>query len=78
MNRMKTTIEIPDALAQEAKEIALAQGATLRELVISGLRAEVERRSAPTTVQDFRLHTVTGRGLRPGVDPQRLTELAYE
>lgn len=75
---MKTTIDVPDALAREAKSLAAAQGVSLRELVVSGLRAEIARRSTTGPHEDFALHTVGGRGLRPEVDPQRLTDLAYD
>ena len=74
---MKTTIDIPDALAAEARSVARDTGTTLRDLMISGLRSEIERRS--TRPQgEFRLHVMGGNGLRVGVDPSRLTELAYE
>jgi hypothetical protein len=74
---MKTTIELPDDLARRAKGLAAEQGTTLRELVVQGLRQEVERR-AQASVVDFVFPTVDGRGLRVEVDPARLTELAYE
>ena len=75
---MKTTIELPDALAAEAREVARAQGASLRELVVAGLRSEVERRTTPKPRVDFSFVTVSGHGLQPGVDPARLVELAYD
>lgn len=74
---MKTTIELPDALATEARSVARDTGTTLRELMISGLRSEIERRSGPPR-ERFTLHVIGGNGLRAGVDPARLTELAYE
>ena len=74
---MKTTIELPDALAKRAKEVAAGQGTTLRQLVVEGLRREVERRSQAPKI-DFVFPTAGGRGLRVEVDPTRLTELAYE
>ena len=46
---MKTTIELPDDLAAEAKRIAAQSGTTLRSLVEAGLRAELERRVQPVT-----------------------------
>ena len=63
--RMKTTIEVGDALLAEAKAVAAREETTLRELVEAGLRrvlAERRQRQAP-----FRLRRVTvkGRGLRP-------------
>ena len=75
---MKTTIDLPDALAAEARALAGAQGATLRDLVVAGLRAEVERRREPGPRVDFVFPTVGGRGLQPGVDASRLTDLAYD
>ncbi len=74
---MKTTIELPDALAREAKKFAREQGTTLRDLVVEGLRAEVDRRShAPR--MDFQFRTVGGRGLQLGIDPRQLTDLGYD
>lgn len=35
---MKTTIELPDSLLEEAKRAARAQGTTLRALIEAGLR----------------------------------------
>lgn len=40
---MKTTIELPDDLAREAKRLAAESGSTLRSLVEEGLRREVAR-----------------------------------
>lgn len=74
---MKTTIELPDALACAAKKFAREQGTTLRDLVVEGLRAEVERRSSVHRV-DFQFRTVAGEGLRVNVEPRRLTDLAYD
>jgi len=74
---MKTTIELPDALANEAKELARTQGATLRELMVSGLRREIERRSAPSPQVDFNFPVVEGC-LQAGVDPHDLLSYAYD
>jgi hypothetical protein len=75
---MKTTIELPDALAREAKALAHEQGVTLRELVVDGLRSEVERRGHPSLRVDFQFPTFGGDGLRPGVDWADVVELSYE
>lgn len=40
---MKTTIELPDELALEAKQQALLRRTTLRALVISGLHRELNQ-----------------------------------
>ncbi|MBA3278072.1 MAG: DUF2191 domain-containing protein [Geodermatophilaceae bacterium] len=75
---MKTTIELPDSLARRAKELARAQGVTLREVIEAGLRAELDRRSAPAPPVDFRFRTVGGSGLREGIELTDLREHAYD
>lgn len=42
---MKTTIDIPDDLACEAMDAAARDDATLCDLVLAGLRSEVDRRA---------------------------------
>ncbi len=76
----KTTIDIPDSLLAEAKEVAAREGTTLRALVESGLRAAIDRR---TRRGRFRLRdaSVDGHGLQPefrdaGWD--RVRDAAYE
>lgn len=73
---MKTTIELPDALASEAKELARTQGVTLRELMVDGLRAELQRRAAPTARADFDFPTFGGDGLQPGVEWADVIEMS--
>lgn len=63
VTRMKTTIELPDALADEARAVAHEHGTTLRELVVEGLRSEVARRRRPRTPVDFHFPTARGEGL---------------
>lgn len=63
VTRMKTTIELPDALADEARALAHEHGTTLRELVVEGLRSEVERRRRPPAPVDFHFPTARGEGL---------------
>ena len=60
----KTTINLPDSLLAEAKEVAAREGTTLRALVESGLRAAVSRRRPGS--QRFRLAdaSVGGNGLQ--------------
>lgn len=74
VSRMKTTIDLPDSLAREAKDVAHRQGVSLRELVVSGLRAEVERRMRRPTV-DFVFPSVDGDGIQ--IEPSRAIELSY-
>lgn len=77
---MKTTIEIADPLLNRAKQVAAAEGVTLRELVEDGLRRVLEEREKRGA---FRLRRATfrGQGLQPDVAEgswQRLRDLAYE
>ena len=65
-NTMKTTLEISDALLEEARQLAAHNGTTLRAMVEQGLRhvvAEAQRD------RPFRLRKVSfkGRGLSPEV-----------
>lgn len=78
MTRMKTTIELPDSLATQAKEVAREHKLTLRELVTEGLRAELERLSGVREPAEFRFRTQGGVGLRPDVTPGSLTGRAYD
>ncbi|MDQ5857656.1 MAG: type II toxin-antitoxin system VapB family antitoxin [Acidobacteriota bacterium] len=41
---MKTTVEIPDAVLDEARGIAASEGTTLRALIETGLRKEIQER----------------------------------
>lgn len=63
---MKTTIELPDSLAREAKEVASSTGTTLRDLVVSGLRSEVSRRLHSRRI-DFAFPTQDGDGMIDGL-----------
>ena len=77
--RMKTTIEIADTLLKDAKRVATRDGVTLRTLVESGLRQELDQRKRPTT---FRLRRAAfkGKGMQAGargLSWDRLRELAY-
>jgi hypothetical protein len=77
---MKTTVEIPDALLQEARKVAARDGITVRALLEEGLRRVLaERRRAG----GFRLRRATfkGEGLSPqagGASWERIRDLAYE
>ena len=75
---MKTTIDIPDALAAEMKALIAREGSTMRELVVDGLRREIDRRRQSRPKADFVFTTVDGQGLNPDVDPALLTRLAYD
>jgi hypothetical protein len=77
---MKTTIQISDALLEEARKLAQREGTTLKALVEQGLRQVVAERK---TRGRFRLRKATfrGNGVQPqlaGVSWDRIRELGYE
>jgi hypothetical protein len=77
---MKTTVEISDALAAEAKALARREKTTLRALIEAGLRQLLRDRRRRGHFQ-LREAGFGGRGLQPGFrdgDWQRIREAAYE
>lgn len=75
--RMKTTIELPDELAREARELALEQRTTLKDLVVEGLRSEVERRREPGAQADIVFPVSGTPGTEPLVPPGEWIEFSY-
>jgi hypothetical protein len=80
VSRMKTTVEIPDPLAEEAKAVARREKTTLRALIETGLRQVLRDRRRRTR---FRLRDASfgGRGLRPEFregDWEHIRQAAYE
>lgn len=76
---MKTTIEIDDALLEQARRIAVRDRTTVRALVEHGLRRELTDR---TRTKRFLLRKASfkGRGLQPaarGLSWERLRDVAY-
>ena len=77
---MKTTVEIPDSLLDEAKKVAARQDTTLRVLIIEGLRRVLVERKR-TGAFRLRKATFRGKGLKPdmaGAPWERIREMAYE
>jgi len=77
---MKTTVEIPDTLLDEARKLAARQQTTLRVLIIEGLRRMIAERKRPAAFQ-LRKATFGGGGLQADVAAapwERIREMAYE
>ena len=77
---MKTTIEIPDSLFQEARRLAQKENTTLKALVEQGLRRAVAERK---THGEFHLRDASfkGRGLHPdlaGASWEQIRDLIYK
>jgi hypothetical protein len=67
--RVKTTVDIAEAMLREAKLIAAREGTTLKALVEEGLRRVVDERQRQTTgfrLRDVRYGDSVGA---PGIDP---------
>jgi hypothetical protein len=79
-SHMKTTIQIPDSLFQEARRLAQRENTTLKALVEQGLRRTVADRKARG---GFRLRKATfkGKGMQRGLAAaswDQIRELSYE
>ncbi len=80
VNRMKTTIQIPDSLLKEARKLANEKHTTLKALIEEGLRRILSERKRRGR---FKLRKVTfrGKGLQPhleGATWDRIRDLSYE
>ncbi|HVS00892.1 MAG TPA: DUF2191 domain-containing protein [Thermoanaerobaculia bacterium] len=77
---MKTTLELPDTLVEEASAVASRDQTSLQALVEEGLRHVLEERRSPAS---FRLRRATfrGQGVQPGIpegDWTAIREILYE
>jgi hypothetical protein len=77
MAAMKTTVEIADALLDEAKAYAADRGLTLRQLIEEGLRSTLQRK--PRTRFRLRDGSFGGKGLKEGAFTwPEIRQRAYE
>lgn len=65
---MRTTIRLDDQLLRSAKRFAHETGQSLTKLIEDALRHRLARRTAKPARKPIQLTTVSGRGLRSGVD----------
>lgn len=68
---MRTTVDIPDALLDRARERARRDGTTLRQILNEGLRTFLDdaRRGPP---ERFELPKYGSGGLQPGIGEREL------
>jgi hypothetical protein len=77
---MKTTVEIPDSLLEQAKRLASQEHTTVRALMEEGLRRLMTERKG---AKPFKLRKVSfrGKGLQPrmgGAVWQQIRDAAYQ
>jgi Arc/MetJ family transcription regulator len=78
---MKTTVEISDALMAQARRLARERRTTLRAVLESALRRELEAVSTPRRKFKLRDGSFKGEGLEPGIDLSdwsQIRRLIYE
>jgi hypothetical protein len=80
VGHMKTTVQIPDSLFNEARRMARQEGTTLKALIEQGLRRLISERKQR---QQFHLRKATfkGQGLQAhlvGASWEQIRELGYE
>ena len=79
-SHMKTTVEIPDAVLEEARRVATKERTTVRALIVDGLRRVLAERKRKGK---FRLRKASfkGSGLRPdlaGASWEKIRDTIYE
>lgn len=65
---MRTTIRLDDQLLKSAKRYAHETGKSLTAVVEDALRQILSRRAVKQPRQLVKLTTVSGQGVRPGID----------
>lgn len=61
---MKTTVEIPDSLLEQARRLAAKEGSTVKALIEEGLRRVLEERQRSAGGFQLRKVTFGGEGLQ--------------
>ena len=75
---MKTTIEISDELFNEAKQAAIVNGESFRQLLELSLRMELANRKAAHSGFKLRKACFQGNGLAAGIDWANIRDGIYE
>lgn len=65
---MRTTVRLDDQLLKSAKRFAHETGKSLTAVIEDALRQILSRRTAKQPRKPVKLTTVSGDGVRPGVD----------
>jgi hypothetical protein len=65
---MRTTIRLNDQLLRDAKSLAAKTGRSLTSVIEDSLRQTLSHQESAEDQAQVKLHTVSGNGLKPGVD----------
>jgi len=71
---MRTTIDVPEPLISNTKSLAAERGTTLSGVIEDALRKLLSEKPLPAAPA-FRLRTVSGRLVNPGLDLDRTSAL---
>jgi|ERR1017187_1543646 hypothetical protein len=75
LSAMQTTIQLDETLLDQATKLAQAKGCDLSHLIEETLRDKIAPKPLVARQPFFRLTTVGGQGVRPGVDLNNSTAL---
>jgi hypothetical protein len=75
---MRTTISMDDRLAERVRRKAAAEGLSVSAFIAKTLDDALKRPAIPRAAPPFRLVTVKGKGVRPGIDLDRPRALDVE
>jgi len=75
LSRMQTTIQLDETLLDQATKLAKAKGCDLSHFIEETLRDKIAPKPCVAAQQFFRLTTVGGQRVRPGVDLNTSTAL---
>jgi len=65
---MRTTVRLDDQLLKSVKRYAHDSGKSMKAVIEDAVRHLLSRRAAKQPRRSVRLTTVSGRGVRPGID----------
>jgi hypothetical protein len=78
---MKTTIDIADALLEQARKMARERNTTIKAILEAALREQIAKGKRPRARFQLETPTFEGRGLQPGLswdDWTAIRDVAYE
>jgi hypothetical protein len=75
---MKTTVEISDALLEQARELAAARSTTLRQIFEEGLRNLIDSSAERKPKYKMRDLSVGGKGRAPKLSWEEIRDVIYK